>query len=260
MSFEDHEYEHIQADHIAGLIQDALCHDEAERESILSRDRKSVLHSIANLIDDIPGFNRPDDDELLIALSNRTVPSGYPQNEMVRAGVGVIVAYDSRDFTALRNYLGILDALSVEQLKIIRPESVWPDERHSIRELQGRGGDSLPREEIEHGFGLIRSNVDGARERNAQTALELLTGPVRGEIAHWLSIIVRGRLPEHRVVSREETALQAKEKRQDAEADPILLLACALMDLYDESVADSAKWLVFHERLDEFESLLTKNV
>jgi hypothetical protein len=138
---------HYQACHIDELIFEAEKTESNEnREAFLTRQREWVVLDIAEMIDD--EYTRPKDDPLLLGISEGKMPTGYPDNEMVRAGVGVIQAYDARDFSLLRTHLRILDELSVEQLKIVRPESVVRAERPSLRELQGKER-SMPKEEIE---------------------------------------------------------------------------------------------------------------
>lgn len=121
---QDYEYEHNQADLIAEVIQDALSHDEAEREAILTRNRDSVLHSIARLVDDV--LDRPDDDPVLKALADLGKRPAYTESRLLLAGFDVIDAYDDRDFANLHERLHDLDEMSVAELRINRPESIWP--------------------------------------------------------------------------------------------------------------------------------------
>jgi hypothetical protein len=115
------------------------------------------------------------------------------------------------------------------------------------------------REEIEHGFDLIRGAVNGARELLAshpdEESVRYAQGHFRDQVANSLGILIERRFPEGRWPTPVMMMLMSPQMREDKEDLPALRLGFELMDLYDAAVVDG-EWSAFHRRLDDFEKLL----
>jgi hypothetical protein len=108
---------------------------------------------------------------------------------------------------------------------------------------------------LSHGIQLIRDEIDGALGHGKPFSDELLVGQTRSAVTQYLSNLVRDDF-DGGLNSRERLALEMAETRDPNETDPVLILACRLMDLYDAAVNDPAQWKLFHAHLNEFEEQL----
>jgi hypothetical protein len=122
-------------------------------------------------------------------------------------------------------------------------------------------GDLDDRGEIEHGFWLIRKRVEGRlfiMTRDKKAGEEVLKGTFRDDIVNYVSYLCQGRFNKRCEWPSVTQMAMAIPAMRDSQADmPLSSLGYELMDLYDAAVLDAVTWPVFHQKLDEFERLLT---
>jgi hypothetical protein len=122
------------------------------------------------------------------------------------------------------------------------------------------------RDEIEHGFDLIRELIDGAQELTTtgdkEEGKKIVQGQFREQLATYLSYLIQGEIPEGRWPSPLAMSLmipQLGEGEGEDQDNALLHFGYELMVLYDSAVLDG-EWLAFDLKLDEFKKAVMDNI